>query len=153
MVYVVEMAHKSFGDPDWRAFNMSGALWERVLDLGKAFGWTPHGTIPDLAEGSWWVEHPQTLKKFEPDYEPDSWLYAKQMIATDAGALADALENALEALREHRVMLFPQHHPVLLGDGMTEDEFLEANSDLSDEVLTRFVAFLRAGQITFAWDD
>ena len=153
MVYVVEMIHREFGDPEWRAFNVSGALWERVLDLGKAFGWEPHGTIPRLSDEMGWVEYPESLRRFDPDYEPGEWRFSKQVVAKDAAALADALDKALEALRAHSLMLFPQHHPVLLRDDMTEDEFLQANSDLSEKILADFIAFLRAGEFTFAWDD
>jgi hypothetical protein len=43
--------------------------------------------------------------------------------------------------------------PVLLRDGMTANALAAANRGVSPEFLRDFIAFLRKGCFSFAWDD
>ena len=67
-----------------------GEVWRAVLALGRSYGWEPMGTEPaDSSRVAW-----EKFGRFENDYKPDSWQYAKRFEAEDAARLADALEKA-----------------------------------------------------------
>lgn len=92
------------------------------------------------------------MGRFDDDYGPEEWQYAKQVQADDAAALAVALQRAID-----EDALAPPHMQlpasVLLREGMTNDEYKAANKGLTSEFLQDFIAFLRKGQFVFAWDD
>lgn len=153
MLEKLALAHKTLGDPDFCSLKLDPPTWSRLLALGEAFGWMPHGTIPDLTGASQWVMCPEELRKFEPTYDSPGRNYSKLVLLTDAKALADALCLADDAITVHRHKLFPKHHPILLPDGVTEWRFLESHCDLSPGVLSEFILFLVVGEFTFDIED
>ena len=135
-------------DPEYRYFSCHGSIWPRVLELGREHGWRPLGTTPSEQSKNAW----EKLGRFEDDYRPEEWQYAKQFQADDVAALAAALQRAIDEdwLTPLRMQLPAS---VLLRGGMTNDEYKAANRGLTPEFLQDFIAFLRKGQFVFAWDD
>jgi hypothetical protein len=130
-------------DPEWRFFSCGGGVWSSTLELGKANGWLPAGALP--SPGSFWKKD-----LFEASYQPTDWGYAKMMAGPDASNLADALERFLDGGSPVQTK---EPAPVLLREAMTAEELEAANRSASAGFLREFIAFLRKGPFSFAWDD
>lgn len=70
-------------------FACSIAQWHFLLELGRAFGWTPEGTTYELRLDS------KIVSAARRDYEPGATADRKLMDAEDARRLAQALEDAI----------------------------------------------------------
>ena len=148
MAFIVEMVRGQYGEPPTDCFSCGDKLWGQVLELGRQAGWSPAGTAPDPESKEAWDE----FGRFEDNYEPDEWLYAKLFQESDAAALAEALETIINSdSLDQRAS--DSRQPLLLRDDMTVREILEVNADLSVDFLRRFTTFLRGGAFAFAWDD
>lgn len=120
-----------------------------MLNLAKAHGWQPVGTVPfDSIKLSPESEPPENTPRGNYKPEEDS----KTVTANDVSALADALARAKKAMEESGSSL-PRTGALLLKDGMREDEFARINSDITPAYLEEFIRFLRKGGFGFSWDD
>lgn len=135
-------------DPERREFNCHMFTWKNVLELGERAGWVPQGTIPTDSSRDVWAK----LGRFESSYKPEEWQYAKQFRADDAASLADALQRVLDSGAGQEVMT-SRPMPLLLRDGMSLEEIIDANRNISPVFLRDFIAFIRKGCFVFAWDD
>jgi hypothetical protein len=149
MVYIVEMCAGEPETPSFRYFECHGKTWEALLELGRRYGWQPAGTVPDRLSAEPWAR----FGDFPADYKCEEAQYAKFVTASDADALATALEAALRRLRSDELPGTAVSQVVLIRDDMTETELRRANAGLNWETLVRFVEFLRQGGFSFFWDD
>jgi hypothetical protein len=124
-----------------REFCCSASTWKRALETALQAGWKPYGMAPDPAWNDQWDGH----GKFNPDYECDEW--GKLVSAEDAAALANALERSPRHLPQ------PVKAPILIREGMTQQEFGRAKATLDSDFLIEFIRFLRKGGCSFFWDE
>jgi len=140
MAFIVEMVG-GVGGNSWH-FSCGGATWKRALQLARDFGWEPNGTSPDPI----WHDQWDAYGNFLGDYRCDE--LRKIISADDAAAFADALERA----SKHPLPAFPKG-PVLLLEGMTANQYRQANAGLFADFLAKFIGLLRNGEFSFFWDD
>lgn len=74
---------------DLAEYSCSDEKWRRALDVGKANGWIPLGTLPSRTSIPDWLG----TGKLDFSYEPEEWRYCKTFLAEDAAALAAALQR------------------------------------------------------------
>lgn len=134
--------------PNRRRVYCTRELWYAVLALGRKSGWLPMGTVPAPRCNEEW----QRRGRFDNGYDPDIWLYAKQLEAADTAELADALERALGDSGAGETMQFISALPRVaprVRDGGCE----RVHERLSHAFLREFIAFLRKGPLELAWAD
>jgi hypothetical protein len=148
LVGVTLVCSRQTPDPVRRRLCCSRELWYAVLALGRQYDWLPTGTAPAPRSVEAWEQRGW----FDDGYDPDTWLYAKQLFAADAVELADALERALRdpaACARMRVVSTPLRAAQLVGPAQSDP----IHDCLSAACLRELIAFLRKGPCVFAWAD
>jgi hypothetical protein len=114
--------------------------------LGKTFGWTPRGPLFHR----WRSEAPASRVS---SYAPDGWIEGIHEVEADgARAWGQALEACAREVEAGRFELPVVRSAVLLREGMTIDEYRQANRGLTIHFLRSFAAFLQKGRFEFGWD-
>jgi hypothetical protein len=86
------------------------------------------------------------IREFSGGYQPEE--FGKTVSARDSAEIADALERALD-----HPLPVPAQKSVSIREGMTAEQYRMANADISADLLTEFIRFLRTGPWVFCWDD
>ena len=149
MVMIVEMAR---GDPfreGFQDFSCHKSSWNRLLEIGRSFGWEPMGTIPDPLFSK---ERPDYMQFFKPDYGPDEWAYCKRLSDADAVNLAAALRRAIGSIQNGNVIVMERTAPALIKDDVSAEELQRINQPAT-QLLKGFARFAEGGGFAFAWDD
>jgi len=126
-------------DPVRRRFYCTRELWYEVLALARRCGWLPMGTIPAVRCKEEW----ERRGRFNNSYDPDTWLYAKQLEAADTAELANALERALEDWVAAEIMR--SLSTLLRGAWVGDGDSKPVHHRMSREFLHEFIGFLRKG--------
>jgi hypothetical protein len=133
-------------DPERRTFSCHGDNWEVAQRLGREFGWKPKGPL---------------MRRFadrdgppvrEASYAPDGWMEGIHEVEADARAWGAALEACVRDMDAGGFELPALRSSVLLREGMTLDEYRQANRGLTVQFLRSFAAFLAKGAFKFGWD-
>jgi hypothetical protein len=133
-------------DPERRTFSCHGDNWQAAQELGTAFGWTPRGPLFHR----WRTENPPTRVD---SYAPDGWMEGLHEVeADDARAWGAALEACVSEMKADRFELPVLRSAILLREGMTVDQYRQANRGLTRQFLRSFAAFLQKGRFKFGWD-
>jgi len=147
MVFIMELFR---GDPwreDLQTFSCHSAIWRRLLEIGRQNGWKPAGADPGTAMA------PYERNQFKSlEYSPVN-IAPSNILAEDAANWADALERALDKWKRGEFKIETgSPSPILIGDDMTEEQYIAANSGVSEGLLKEFIAYIRGGQFKFCWD-
>lgn len=146
-VYVSHVIPNGPPDPERRLFSCHGDNWKVAQDLGRAFGWQPKGPLFRP-----WRSAPQESMR-QTAYEPDGWIRGVHEVeADDAQAWGAALDACADAVETGRFGLPEVRSAALVRDGMTLNQFREANRGLTIQFLRGFAAFMRRGAFQFGWD-
>lgn len=149
MVFIVKMFAGKPGSPDFRSFSCHGEVWNQALEIARNNGWEPLGTVAPE-----WVEGYSTKPGlFQPDYAVEDIRWAKEILPQDAFNIAQALENYLSNFKGKLNTKSQFKGPILLVDGMSEEEYKRLNQGITGDFLRAFIAFLRKGGFGFCWDD
>lgn len=147
-LYVREVIPNGPPDPERRTFSCHASNWTTAQALAKAFGWVPQGAVVRPWRGT---EGLVTVR--DTDYVPDGWIRGVHRVdADDATAWGRALEACVQAIDAGMFDLPDVQSPVLIRDGMTLDQFRQANRGLTVQFLRSFAAFLSKGAFEFGWD-
>ena len=139
MSVIVEMFREAAAPKGRNRFSCPMPIWELLSELGRAFGWVPHGTTYVLPLKSK-VEAPARR-----DYQPGSSQDHKRVEAPDAIAWARALEVAKAS--PHLAAMIDARSTALAGSG-------KRGSELLPGVLDEFIEFAYGGAFEFAiWSE
>ena len=127
--------------------DMQVKTWRSLLDVAKEFGWQPEGTQPNKAAAA---RSPTYLHNFECSYDVQE--YCKNVSATDALALSNALMAAYASVKSGMVRVTETKGPVLLNDDMDQQAFDQINAGL-DVAMLRLANFAAKGEFLYSWDD
>jgi hypothetical protein len=146
-LYVREVIPNGPPDPERRTFSCHADNWKISQDVARAFGWQPKGAML----------HPFTPRGASPTreagYEPDGWIRGiHEVDEKDAREWGEALKAALRDLEAGTFDLPTVHSSPLIRDGMTLNEFRQANRGFTPQFLASFAAFLSKGRFRFGWD-
>ena len=146
---IVEMVRGEPGQPGFTTFDLQVKTWRKLLEVAQKFGWTPEGTAVDEDSAK---RNPDYIGRFQPTYKVEPWGYCKRVTDTDAMALSRALTAAFIAIKAGDIAPLQAQNQVLIGDGMTKEEFESVNLSSNDSLLD-FAEFTSKGGFVFAWDD
>jgi len=133
-------------DPERRTFSCHADNWKAAQDLGQRCGWVPRGPLFHR----WHSDSPPPRVA---SYEPDGWIQGLHEVeADDARAWGAALEAYVREVDAGRFEMPALRSSVLLREGMTLDEYRQANRGLTEQFLRSFAAFLGKGAFKFGWD-
>lgn len=146
-LYVSQVIPNGPPDPERRTFSCDANNWDAAQHVARSFGWQPKGPL----------FHPWKPKDAPPvrqdQYEPDGWVKGiHEVEADDARAWGGALERCLEALDAGAFALPAVSAPALIRDGMTLDQFRQANRGFTPQFVRSFACFLARGPFRFGWD-
>lgn len=116
--------------------------WPGLLDLGRAFGWLPAGTVVDDLHPPW--GRAAHCGEHVPDYKVPMAECAKMVTAEDASRWAQALEAARQAEGS------PAALEVL---GRVTEALRDNFKEPPEQVLHEIIEFFRAGAFAFCVTD
>jgi hypothetical protein len=135
-------------DPERRRLCCTRDIWYAVLALGRRYQWLPMGSAPAPGSQQAW----DARGWFDNGYDPDTRVYAKQLLPADTAELADALERALDDPAAAELMrLMSIMTGVTAGSGEAGPPAV--HGCLSPANLRDLITFLRQGPLVFAWAD
>jgi hypothetical protein len=147
----------SYPGRDTRFYQLRDNAWEDFFELGLRHSWRPEGAYR-IPEGAY-KRNP--IREFVhlpgisliDSYRPWDWGSPTLITGADAYAWAEALELALWKLK-HGILNYEfKTGPILLGESMTPDDYIQANRPTNQKLLRDFIDFLRKGPFLYAWDD
>ena len=136
--------HDACGEvPRW--LDVSRKNWPVLLELGVGFGWQQLGTVPDTGRPFPFNSRPSHCGEHVPSYDVNFAECAKCVTTDDAVRWADALEKALRG--EGNIDQRRRWTSALSGDIVPEPQIS------AEDIVCRFVAFLRLGAFAFYCTD
>lgn len=147
-LYVSHVIPNGPPDPERRTFACHADNWAVAQRLARAFGWQPKGPL----FRPWRPKDAAPVR--QESYEPDGWIRGiHEVEADDAQAWGAALEASLRALDSGNFELPVVNSSALIRDGMTLDQFRQANRGFTPQLLRSFAAFLSKEPFQFGWDN
>ena len=146
-LYVSRVIPNGPPDPERRTFACSAWNWEAAQKIARDFGWRPKGPLFH----PWRPENAPAVRV--DSYEPDGWINGIHEIEADDGdAWSHALDECLRAVDAGTFNLPDIIQPALIRDGMSWNDFRQANRGLTPTFLRAFASFLARGPFQFGWD-
>jgi hypothetical protein len=118
-------------------FACSPTEWQFLLELGRTFGWQPHGATYQLPSNS------KLAAAARRDYEPGAAADRKLVDAEDAISWARALEEAQKS----------PHFAAMLEARMASLSNSEGTAQSIADSLDEFIQYAFGGAFTFARDE
>lgn len=146
-LYVSQVIPNGAPDPERRTFSCHADNWKAAQGLGQAYGWQPKGPVFHRWRSG---DEPGVRQSV---YDPDGWIRGiHEVEADDARAWGAALEACVRDIDADRFTLPEVHSTWLIREGMTVEQFRQANRGLTVQFLRAFAAFLAKGAFKFGWD-
>ena len=143
MSYMIEMVRDAAEAGGRDRFAVSVEVWELLQDVGKTFGWKPHGTTYVRESSAKPLDAPAVH-----DYRPGDRFDRKTITADDARAWAAALNAARYS--PHLVALVgTRPGEVVLHGPATTDETQSANAPFAVS-MNEFAEYAYGGAFSFA---
>lgn len=123
-------------------FSIHFKVWERLLKIAEQEGWKPAGTLQPAGS---------KLTPFTSDYEPD-YDDSKVVTKEDALNLSRALESILAKMRNGEYSP-KQEGPVILKEDTINNEVMISEPNITEDLLTKLITYLKQGEFHFWWDE